>query len=209
MGKRVIAKADTDPVTWIPSLQQQRPGWESMLDAVAALSARGAPVAWDQFDAGRGRRRVTVPLYPFQRQRYWIDEASETRVVANDRSHPLLGRRLPEAAHAPGTCTWETSLSIGRLPYLAGHSVLGSAVLPYAVFVEMALAAVGHLSDAPRHHVSDLRLHHPVVLSALEQTTLQVALDRSGPEGWRLRVYNRVGSAWTLSASASIHGWGT
>jgi acyl transferase domain-containing protein len=99
---------------------------------------------------------------------------------------------------------WESSLSLDRLPYLAGHSVLGSAVLPYAAFVELALAAVGQLSEEPRHRVADLRLHHPVVLSQLQETQLQVAVDRSGSEGWRLRVYNRVGSAWTLSASAAV-----
>jgi acyl transferase domain-containing protein/acyl-CoA synthetase (AMP-forming)/AMP-acid ligase II/acyl carrier protein len=205
MGKRVIV--DPDAATWIPSLQQKRPGWESMLDAVAALSIQGVAVAWDGFDGGRGRRRVSLPLYPFQRQRFWIDEEADTRVAADEPTHPLLGRRLPEAAHAPGTSVWESSLSLDRLPYLADHSVLGSAVLPYAAFVEMALAAVGQMSEEPRHRVTDLRLHHPVVLSQLEPTKLQVAVDRSGSEGWRLRVYNRVGSAWTLSASASVHGW--
>jgi acyl transferase domain-containing protein/acyl carrier protein len=202
MGKRVIA--DRDAATWVPSLQQKQPGWESMLDAVGTLSVQGVAVAWDRFDGGRGRRRVSLPLYPFQRQRFWIDEEADRLVATDESTHPLLGRRLPEAAHAPGTSVWESSLSLDRLPYLAGHSVLGSAVLPYAAFVELALAAVGQLSEEPRHRVADLRLHHPVVLSQLQETQLQVAVDRSGSEGWRLRVYNRVGSAWTLSASAAV-----
>ena len=71
-------------------------------------------------------------------------------------------------------------------------------------FVEMALAAAGQITGGRRHRVTDLHLHHPVVLSRTEHTVLQAVLDEAGGGAWRFRVYNRVGSAWTLSSTASL-----
>jgi acyl transferase domain-containing protein len=154
-------------------------------------------MAWKAFDAGFNRRRVALPTYPFQRQRYWIDESTSA-------GHPLLGRRLPDTAHAPDTRVWETSITTDRLPYLSGHRVSGSAVLPYAVFVEMALAAGAEANGLASHRVVDLELHHSVPVSPAGQTKMQAVLDRGAAGGWRFRVYNRVGSTWTLSASAKL-----
>ena len=140
----------------------------------------------------------------FNRQRYWIDESESVEVHGGATAHPLLGRRLPIAAQAPDTLGWESSLSIERLPYLAGHGVFGSTVLPYAVFVEMALAAADQAGAGESCHVTALQLHHPVVVPATGETRVQVVLDKTSAGAWRFRVYNRVESSWTLSASATV-----
>jgi acyl transferase domain-containing protein len=202
MGRRALAAPDE--AAWIPSLQKSQPGWDTMLDAAAALFVQGATVDWERFDSGRERHRVALPCYPFERRRFWIDQEPATPIARESASHPLLGWRLPETASSPDTCTWQSSLSLDRLPYLAGHSLSGTVVLPYAALVEMALAAVGQVGDAGPHRIVDLRLLHPIVLSGMDETLVQVALDRIAPGTWRLRVYNRDHSAWIVSASASL-----
>jgi amino acid adenylation domain-containing protein len=71
------ARAAGDSI-WLPSLQQGRDDWAVMLDSVAALYTRGVSPDWTAFESGYQRRRVTVPSYPFERQRYWIDPPSAT-----------------------------------------------------------------------------------------------------------------------------------
>ena len=195
--------ASADSAVWLPSLARDRSGWETMLEATAALSARGVHIAWRGVDAGLARTRVALPTYPFQRQRYWIDQTEAAPPARETPGHPLLGRKLPEAAHAPGTHVWEASITTGRLPYLRGHRVSGSAVLPYAVFVEMALAAADEACGPGPHRVMDLQLHQPVLIAAAQPARLQAILDRSG-EAWRFRVYNHVGATWTVCASARL-----
>ncbi|MCG5242608.1 amino acid adenylation domain-containing protein [Azospirillum doebereinerae] len=50
---------------------------EALLSALAALWTAGAEVAWRHVAGADGRattgRRVPLPLYPFDRQRYWVD----------------------------------------------------------------------------------------------------------------------------------------
>ena len=203
MGKRVLGSAE--PVRWIPSLQRNQPAAASMLEAAAMLWTSGANVEWRAVDATPGRRRVALPSYPFERQRFWIDESESAAPPHDDSAHPLLGSRLAASAHEPDTHAWESSLSIDRLPYLAGHGMLGSTVLPYAAFVEMALAAAAQISGGRRHRVTGLQLHQPVILSRAAPTHVQSVLDRTHAGAWRFRVYNRVGSSWTLSSSAALN----
>ena len=57
---------------WLASLRRGRGEWEQMLESLGRLYVRGAEVNWAGFDQPYARRRVPLPTYPFQRQRYWI-----------------------------------------------------------------------------------------------------------------------------------------
>jgi malonyl CoA-acyl carrier protein transacylase len=58
---------------WLPSLYQGREDWQQLLQSLGALYVRGVQVDWSAFDRNYSRRRVQLPTYPFQRQRYWAD----------------------------------------------------------------------------------------------------------------------------------------
>jgi acyl transferase domain-containing protein len=57
---------------WLPSLRPSQSGWQTMLSSLARLYVQGVNVDWQRLDRGFPRRRVVLPTYPFQRQRYWI-----------------------------------------------------------------------------------------------------------------------------------------
>ena len=60
--------------TWVPTLRREPEPWETLLGAVGTLYVRGVAVDWRGFDAPYARQKVAVPTYPFQRQRFWIDQ---------------------------------------------------------------------------------------------------------------------------------------
>lgn len=57
----------------LPSLRRGSDDWAVMMDALQRLYADGAPVDWQGFDQGRKAARISLPTYPFQRRRHWID----------------------------------------------------------------------------------------------------------------------------------------
>ncbi|NKI93273.1 type I polyketide synthase [Rhizobacter sp. SG703] len=62
--------------TWLPSLRRGKDDLAQMLDSLGQLFVQGVAIDWAAFDAGRGARRVALPSYPFQRERYWPAFAS-------------------------------------------------------------------------------------------------------------------------------------
>jgi 3-oxoacyl-(acyl-carrier-protein) synthase/NAD(P)-dependent dehydrogenase (short-subunit alcohol dehydrogenase family)/SAM-dependent methyltransferase len=60
-------------------------------DTLARHYADGGDVDWLGFDRGRARRRLSLPTYPFERQRHWVTPAAPA---------PAAAARRPESAHA-------------------------------------------------------------------------------------------------------------
>lgn len=48
--------------------------WHDLLEIVAWLYSQGAIIDWNALYGGAGARREALPTYPFERQRYWIDD---------------------------------------------------------------------------------------------------------------------------------------
>ncbi|MGB3292557.1 MAG: type I polyketide synthase [Phormidesmis sp.] len=72
MGRQCLA---AQAGLWLPTLSPQKADWSQLLKSLASLYTCGVTVDWRSFDQDYVRRRLPLPTYPFQRQRYWIDEA--------------------------------------------------------------------------------------------------------------------------------------
>ncbi|WUW92067.1 SDR family NAD(P)-dependent oxidoreductase [Streptomyces sp. NBC_01451] len=75
------------PSAFIPVLHRDRQEARQVTAAVCGAHAHGAEVSWPAFFDGSGARRIDLPTYAFQRQRYWTDAASAapaTRPAAQD-----------------------------------------------------------------------------------------------------------------------------
>jgi len=71
-----------------------------MLTALGGLWAMGKPIDWLTFYERENRRRVPLPTYPFQRQRYWIEPAAKpaSRVAASEAGSVAVASPKPLAA---------------------------------------------------------------------------------------------------------------
>jgi acyl transferase domain-containing protein/SAM-dependent methyltransferase len=70
MGRQCV---ESEGVGWVSTLRRDREEWGELLAAVGALYVQGAPLDWQGFDSDYPRRRLSLPTYPFQRERHWID----------------------------------------------------------------------------------------------------------------------------------------
>ncbi|HEX4915803.1 MAG TPA: SDR family NAD(P)-dependent oxidoreductase, partial [Vicinamibacterales bacterium] len=60
-----------------------------LLAEMARLWTVGIEIDWRAFSAGEVRRRVTLPTYPFERQRYWVDRRFESRPSTSAITRPV------------------------------------------------------------------------------------------------------------------------
>ncbi|OAD20556.1 beta-ketoacyl synthase, partial [Candidatus Thiomargarita nelsonii] len=115
--------------------------------SLGTLYVQGASVDWSSFDRDYSRRKVILPTYPFQRQRYWmdinIDRATnhQSRVFSGNQStgHPLLGQKL----HFPllKETLFESWFSADSMPFLNEHRIFGKLVVSGATHISLLLGA--------------------------------------------------------------------
>ncbi|MFI2215224.1 SDR family NAD(P)-dependent oxidoreductase, partial [Streptomyces sp. NPDC020141] len=64
---------EREDVAFTPVLRNGRSETETAVAALAGAHVRGVEVSWSGFFAGSDARRVELPTYAFQRQRYWLE----------------------------------------------------------------------------------------------------------------------------------------
>jgi acyl transferase domain-containing protein len=123
--------------------REQRPDRQVLLEAVGAMWSAGARVDWDaQLDAD-SRRRVRLPSYPFQRERYWVDPAPADSVRA-DPERIDSGRADSEPASPTYTPGWRRLPPPAARPLAAtGPWLLLGADLPPGRTLRQGLEAAG------------------------------------------------------------------
>jgi len=193
------------------SLRRDEPGRASVLAALGALYAHGYPVDWSRQYASPGRV-VSLPSYPWQKERFWHAAKASAPAAAADRSdpaaHPLLDAPVT-LAHAPRHRVWQAVADLKRLPYIDDHRVQGLAVLPGAGYVEMAMAAAAAAFGAEDRALSSFEfqrlLFFPEDAARIVQTSLVIDDDVRGAA---FQVHSRPADAtdalWTLHATAQI-----
>jgi acyl transferase domain-containing protein/acyl carrier protein len=64
------------PAVLLPSLRRDHDEMTELLTSLARLYCHGAPVHWSAFQAS-GARPVPLPRYPWQRRRFWLEDAAD------------------------------------------------------------------------------------------------------------------------------------
>ncbi|MEV8063799.1 type I polyketide synthase, partial [Streptomyces antimycoticus] len=198
MGIQDTADASGEPVVVTGSLRRGQGGLAQFFSAMARLHVHGVRVDWPA--AFGEARRVELPTYPFQRERYWLTprpghgDASALGLGALD--HPLLGATvaLPES----GGCLLTGRLSLATHSWLADHALSGVVLLPGTGFVELVLQAGLRLGCGV---VEELTLEGPLVLPERGEVEVQVSVGGSGEGGRRsVSVFSCREGEWVRHA---------
>jgi len=222
MGRHCLPNHDG---LWLPSLRTGQDDWQQLLTSLAPLYMQGAEVNWLTFYQHEVRRRVHLPTYPFQRQRYWIEPPDQpqmpatltSRHVHDERHHPLLGQPLRLAGTEEIRFESQIDLNRPSLKYLADHRIFQTVLLPMTAYVEMALAAGEAVLQATPFVVEELFVEQALMLSPEEDKseTLQCVLNPEtspgGADSYALQIFSLLAeassgqqSSWVRHTSAKV-----
>ncbi|HEV3072107.1 MAG TPA: type I polyketide synthase [Solirubrobacteraceae bacterium] len=192
------------------SLRRGEGGLERFLLSLGEVWVRGVDVDWPALFRGLGARRVPLPGYAFQGERYWLESGpagvGDVGLAGlAEAEHPLLGAAI-------GLADGEGWLFTGRIsldthPWLADHAAMGVVLLPGTAFVELALHVgreVGH--DA----LEELTLEVPLLIPEDGGVQIQISVagpDSSGRRG--LRIHSRRDCAATDRSYDDRQEWTT
>ncbi len=177
----------------------------SFVDAVAEAYEGGLDIAFEGLFAGEKRRRISLPSYPFQRQRHWIEPPK--RRLQSD-GHPLLGVRHDSAR---GETTYETEIYPSDPAWLNDHKVFNRLVAPGALYGAMAASA--SVAEGGALVVEDMQLHSAMVFpdqstdeGAGDGRRVQIVLDAGEQTASRgVQIYSQGSDEeWTLHVEAAL-----
>jgi acyl transferase domain-containing protein/NADPH:quinone reductase-like Zn-dependent oxidoreductase/NADP-dependent 3-hydroxy acid dehydrogenase YdfG/acyl carrier protein len=210
-AERALEDAPATVVSLLRAAQPERP---TLLRALGEAWVHGLEVDWEAVFHVTDAKRTSLPTYAFQRERYWLDGASNAGDLAaagiDATSHPLVCGAIAEAGS-------ERFLLTGRIgvqthPWLSDHAVAGSVLFPGSGFVELALAGARHVGwDS----IAELTLERPLVLGESDVVQIQVVVgEPDGNERRSIEIHARPHSErsqtdlpaepWTRHACATV-----
>ncbi len=114
------------------------------LAAIAELYVQGYSLDFDQLYPKGQNGRISLPVYPFAGERYWVSENVDASGKVQTKFlsaaafiHPLLHRNTSVFSQQRFSSTFT-----GREFFVRDHVVRGQRVLPGVAYLEMAMAAV-------------------------------------------------------------------
>jgi acyl transferase domain-containing protein/acyl-CoA synthetase (AMP-forming)/AMP-acid ligase II/thioesterase domain-containing protein len=142
-------------------------------------------------------RLVSLPTYPFQRSRFWVDDVPP--VPASALRHGILSGMRTVAG--TGQVLFSGMLSGRAQPWLADHRIGGAVVVPGTAVVELVLRAGDELGLS---EVDELLLHEPIVVPEDGEVELQAVFGAPEADGSRaVSVHTRSGE-WRQHATGRV-----
>ncbi|MFC5475609.1 SDR family NAD(P)-dependent oxidoreductase [Paraherbaspirillum soli] len=129
------------------------------LPQLAQAWVNGHSVAWEQLHAPQARKRLSLPGYVFQRQRYWI--AKPNGAAAGVVLHPMIDANVSTLEEQTFRKTFHPEEF-----FLRDHQLGSNRILPGVAYLEMALVAgrLASASDSIRA-VRDVRWLKPIFVN--------------------------------------------
>jgi polyketide synthase PksN len=192
-----VCRESTDPGVFLERLA-----------ALAELYVHGYSLDFNRLFAWGEYSRMSLPTYPFARERYWVPENGAAAGAGNrgekERGaggwlHPLLQRNSSSLAGQ----RYRTRLE-GSEFYLEDHRVKGARVLPAVAYLEMAQAGVREgleLGAGEGIRLKDVVWMRPVVVGAGGvELELELRVEESGELEFEISSVEGVGSGRVVHA---------
>jgi polyketide synthase PksN len=128
---------------------------------IARLWRMGADVPWEALYSGTPPRRVSLPGYPFARDRYWVRLPER---AASAAAKPLIDGPALDRSLGAGLSFRKRLAADDAI--VADHRFGGSPLLPGAASLEMALEAQTYLGVGPARSVAEVAWVAPLIVEA-------------------------------------------
>ncbi|KAK3181552.1 polyketide synthetase [Lecanicillium sp. MT-2017a] len=160
---------------------------DRLLNTIGQIWTRGISVNWSAVFEGSGGRFVSLPVYAFQRQKYWLPYNPRSRTLSREATPGQGTAGVPgsELGHGilinstsilgTGSIICFGSLSKARQPWLWDHIISGQSLLPATAFAELAMRAgmeCEYQVESESMELEELAVVKPLILSSNEEDFL-------------------------------------
>jgi len=210
MGRQCLSPSRLQETIWLPSLHPSQSDRQQIFSSLATLYEQGLDINWGGVYQSFCFRHIPLPTYPFQRQRYWLEQRNQPApVFSRSTQHPLLGDRLPLAGTTE--IRFQSYITKDSPSYLGQHWVYDFLVVLGVTYLEMAVSAATQLFASTSVSVQDVTIVRALVLPETSGKFLQMVVtpetdfhskfeifscspETNASTEWMLHAYGRISS---------------
>ncbi|MEG6511770.1 amino acid adenylation domain-containing protein [Desulforamulus ruminis] len=194
LGEQCLAGKNS---TWLPSLKRGSSDWKTLLESLAVLYCRGVEIHWAGLAGDDTRYRIPLPLYPFERRRYWFEEERakqespidvEPKAKELPRFHPHEGIRV----HTPHKEILYEYFCEANSSFLKEHRVYGFALLPGAAFVSMVIARLRERHPEKVFQLTDVLIKEPLQVPEGSQALIHLMVAPGNGEEMAFQCFSML-----------------
>lgn len=194
-------------VITVGSLHRDFTELEMLHKNLGELFQRGYEPDWTVFYGTTRIPHVPLPAYPFQRERYELEDLSHQRDdhKPSQARFPMLGERL-NLANLEGTYFWSSTISLHKFNYLRDHLMHGRIELPVSCLIEVLLEATTEIfSGEVPVQITDIAFTQPIILTEQGKVEMQVKLMLKAGDVGSIEVYKKESTEthWGLCATGT------
>ncbi len=158
------------------ALRQGETIYREKLAALAALYAKNYDLDVIALHDGEPHRRISLPTYPFARERYWVPESPVTdrrkSELGAPHLHPLVHRNVSTLTQTK----FESSFD-GHEFFFEEHQVRGEKILPGVAYLEMASAAIRMALEGAPFGLANIAWMRPLSADRARKVTIRLVRD--------------------------------
>jgi acyl transferase domain-containing protein/SAM-dependent methyltransferase len=154
---------------WLPSLRSGRGDWLQMFESLQTIYASGGDIDWAGLDRDYPRRRLSLPTYPFQRQRYWLDLSDRSQKAVRH----VVGKSWRDALTAALRQSRQAPIGVNVETYIDKWRCLDILTTAHAANTLRTLGAFGRPEEANDAESLVQRFGVPAIYKPLLQRWLQ------------------------------------
>ena len=223
-----IAKSILSNKLFLYSLDRQQPDWQQMLNTLSQLYTAGLDINWLEVTKDYNAYKISLPTYPFQRQRYWFDIPLETIVTQSKKgdkpkgilkdtaSHMASLRHLKNLTDCPDIIhpllensistplkqnIFQSNLQPNNITWLQDHVVDNKLIFPGTAFLEMAIACGIFYYQTKQLLIEDVAIDLPLYLNKDRSSQIQLIFDTTDAI-WQ--IYSLDNNEWQLHCSGKV-----
>ncbi|MEZ4690184.1 MAG: acyltransferase domain-containing protein [Ignavibacteria bacterium] len=196
-------------IKWLASIKKNFTIWETLLQGLGELYVNGYRIDFESFDKEFAHKKISLPSYPFQRQRYWIEDLKKKSIDGKDSFNKkpgssLLGKKISVAGK--NEIIFSSYLSLDDPSFIKEHGIYGKPVFPTTAYAELALEAGLEVFGTNKLTIEDLLLHKAFLFENEIVYNVQIILTESKESIYNFEIYssemkddNSQTPEWTLN----------
>ena len=177
--------------------------YKDLLEEICQLYIKGADIDWDELYKNKQYRKVSLPTYPFQKKRCWVEKAAESdmKTAIKEIEHPFFDRCIVDSIDCR---IYTTKFSVAKHWVLSEHKVNGYHVPPGVVFLEIAKELGRQYFSSPAIELKEVVFLNLLVVSKETDKDVQI-ITRMNDGYFEFTIASKLNDDWVKHAEGKVY----